>query len=75
METDVEKRMVEVMIRLYCKKKEKNAQLCPACKELLEYATARLDSCPFGDKKGTCKDCRIHCYKPEIGRASCRERV
>jgi hypothetical protein len=26
-----EKRTVEIMIRLYCRKKEKNATLCPKC--------------------------------------------
>ena len=43
-----EKRTVEIMIRLYCRKKEKNATLCPECEELLRYAHARLDHCPFG---------------------------
>ena len=38
-----EKRTVEIMIRLYCRKKEKNATLCPKCEELLRYAHARLD--------------------------------
>lgn len=70
MEIETEKKIVEVMIRLYCKKKEKNKELCPACKELLEYATTRLDKCPFRDKKGVCKNCNIHCYKPEM-----RERI
>ena len=37
-----EKRTVESMIRLYCRKKEKNATLCPECEELLRYAHARL---------------------------------
>lgn len=46
-----EKRTVESMIRLYCRKKEKNATLCPKCEELLRYAHARLDHCPFGEKK------------------------
>lgn len=59
-----EKRIVEVMIRLYCRKKEKNAVLCAECEALLRYAHARLDHCLFGEKKGACKDCKIHCYKP-----------
>lgn len=59
-----EKQVVELMIRLYCSKKEKNNFLCSACEELLHYAHARLDRCPFGEKKGACKDCKIHCYKP-----------
>lgn len=63
---DREKRTVEIMIRLYCRKKEKNATLCPDCEELLRYAHARLDHCPFGNDKGICKKCKIHCYKPAL---------
>ena len=37
-----EKETVELMIRLYCRKKEKNTVLCPDCEELLRYAHARL---------------------------------
>lgn len=59
-----EKKTVEFMVRLYCRKKEKNASLCPACRELLDYAHARLDRCPFGEKKSACKQCTVHCYKP-----------
>ena len=52
-----EKETVELMIRLYCRKKEKNTVLCPDCEELLRYAHARLDRCPFGEKKSSCKKC------------------
>ena len=31
--------------------KEKNTVLCPDCEELLRYAHARLDRCPFGEKR------------------------
>ena len=61
-----EKQTVEQMIRLYCRKKEGNETLCPQCREVLEYAHARLSRCPFGEKKGTCRLCTIHCYKPEM---------
>ena len=61
-----EKAIVEQMIRLYCRKKEGNEQLCPKCKELLEYAKSRLDRCRFGNDKPTCKSCPIHCYRPEM---------
>ena len=33
-----EKRVVTQMIKLYCRHKEGNATLCPACQALLEYA-------------------------------------
>lgn len=61
-----EKRTIELMIRLYCRKKEKNTELCPSCRELLEYAHARLNHCPFGEEKTACKHCSVHCYKPEM---------
>ncbi|MGL5562027.1 MAG: nitrous oxide-stimulated promoter family protein [Tannerellaceae bacterium] len=59
-----EKRTVELMITLYCKKKEGNQELCMQCQELLDYAMARLSKCPFGEKKSTCRLCPVHCYKP-----------
>ncbi len=60
-----EQQVVEQMIRLYCRKKEGNSELCPACTELLQYAKARLSHCKFGENKTTCKKCPIHCYRPE----------
>ena len=63
---DKEKRVVEVMIRLYCRKKEGNSELCPECRELLDYALLRLSRCKFGEKKTSCKRCPIHCYKPDM---------
>lgn len=59
-----EKKIVALMIRLYCRRKEKNETLCPACKALLEYAHTRLEHCPFGERKTSCKRCTVHCYKP-----------
>lgn len=61
-----EKRVVEIIIRLYCRKKEKNASLCPECTALLHYAEARLDRCPFGEGKSSCQRCTVHCYKPAM---------
>lgn len=61
-----EKETVEVMIRLYCWKKEKNTFLCPGCLQLLEYAHHRLDHCPFGEQKTSCKHCTVHCYRLEM---------
>ncbi len=60
-----EKQIVERMIRLYCRGKEAHAELCPSCQELLDYAHSRLSHCPFGEAKGSCRQCRIHCYKPD----------
>lgn len=61
-----EKRTVGLMVRLYCHKKEKNDVLCPACRTLVEYAHARLEHCPFGEQKTSCKHCSIHCYRPDM---------
>lgn len=57
---------VEQMIRIYCRYKEGNKELCPQCRELLQYACIRLERCPFGEKKTSCQHCSIHCYKPEM---------
>ncbi|MBR5324602.1 MAG: nitrous oxide-stimulated promoter family protein [Muribaculaceae bacterium] len=69
-EIEREKQTVERMIKLYCRYKEGNRVLCRNCEELKEYALCRLSSCPYGEKKGSCKHCKIHCYKPEM-----RERI
>lgn len=61
-----EKRTVERMVRLYCRKNERHNSLCPACEKLLVYAHKRLSACPFEDNKPTCKRCPIHCYKPDM---------
>ena len=46
-----EKRTVERMIRLYCRRKEHNAELCEACRSLLSYACRRLETCRYGPLK------------------------
>lgn len=62
-----EKRTVEMMIHIYCQKKHKQKEgLCDQCTELLTYAHKRLDHCKFGENKGTCGKCPIHCYKPDM---------
>lgn len=66
-----EQRVVEQMIRLYCKKKEGNASLCPDCAELLQYAIVRLEHCRFGDRKTTCRKCPVHCYRPIMKERMC----
>lgn len=60
-----EKETIELMIRLYCRKKEGNRELCPDCKTLLDYAHTRLDRCPFQEDKASCKKCPVHCYKQD----------
>lgn len=60
-----EQEIVSQMVRIYCRQKEKHTDLCPDCKELLQYAHARLSHCPFEEKKTTCRLCPVHCYKPD----------
>jgi hypothetical protein len=60
--------------QVYCREKHRAAPrdggaLCGKCRELLSYACARLEKCPF-DPKPKCKDCKAHCYHKEQ-----RERV
>lgn len=71
---NMEKKLIPVMIRTYCRgnhketRKEegvKGKELCSKCKELAEYAEFRLEKCPFKKNKGFCSFCKIHCYKPE----------
>lgn len=61
-----EKHVVEIMIRMYCLHKEGNKTICPDCAKLIQYAHSRLDHCPFGSEKNSCRKCRIHCYRPEM---------
>lgn len=61
-----EKRVVEKMIRLYCKQKGHHPVLCAECAELLSYAFDRLDRCRYGEEKPTCRQCPTHCYKSSM---------
>lgn len=54
------------MIRLFCHKKEGHATLCDDCKALTIYAFDRLDHCRYGNRKGSCRRCPVHCYRPEM---------
>lgn len=67
-----EKKTIGLMIALYCRRREKNAQLCDDCRQLLAYACRRLDACRFANAKSACKKCPVHCYAPRY-RAKIRE--
>lgn len=67
-----EKITVRHMIELWCHKHHNQSGLCEECKALLDYATARLEHCRFGNEKTKCHKCPVHCYKPEM-RAKIRE--
>jgi len=60
-----EQKTVENMIGIYCSDHHQTrGELCPECRELVEYARIRLKNCPFQENKTTCGNCPIHCYKP-----------
>ena len=66
-----EQRVLEEMIRLYCRKQhpEQNGPggaCCPDCQALLDYAKSRSQKCPFMKEKTFCSNCKVHCYKPEM---------
>lgn len=62
-----EKQTISNMIKIYCRKQHgTKGELCSHCRELLDYAMARLDHCKFGEEKTVCGRCTVHCYKPEM---------
>jgi len=63
-----EYKTIETMMRIYCRDVHGTAKhdLCAECGELLDYAKARLDKCPYQEQKPTCAKCPIHCYKPAM---------
>jgi hypothetical protein len=62
---------IRAMIALHCQGVHaEDAGLCPECRELEDYARARLERCPYGETKPTCVNCPIHCYQQTM-----RERV
>lgn len=62
-----EKKTIKLMIKIYCKNNhDSEEELCQQCEKLLNYAFKRLDFCKFGNNKGICGKCKIHCYKPDM---------
>ena len=73
-----EKKVISLMISLYCHKKHGNfwksyrgnSSLCAECAELDRYVRQQTDRCPVIATKTFCSNCRVHCYTPEM-----RERI
>jgi len=63
-----ERKTVAAMIQIFCNGNHGSGGklLCPACTQLLDYANERLNKCPYGENKGACSKCKIHCYKPDM---------
>ncbi|MCP4324700.1 MAG: nitrous oxide-stimulated promoter family protein [Alteromonadales bacterium] len=62
---DLEFKTITAMVNIYCKAFHKSKHECIECSDFLIYANEKLDRCPYGQAKPTCKRCPIHCYKPE----------
>jgi hypothetical protein len=58
---------VTAMLEIYCEHRHgfRRGRVCDRCRTLGEYAALRLAKCPFGSEKTTCRECPIHCYRPE----------
>lgn len=62
-----ERRTIHAMIQLYCRANHAAADdLCPECQALFDYASQRIEKCPFQADKPTCASCPIHCYNPAM---------
>ena len=61
-----ERQTLRKFIEAYCRHQHASrpGALCAECQDLWEYAEQRLEKCPL-DPKPKCKDCPVHCYKPE----------
>lgn len=59
-----EQKLVDEMIRLYCRKKHRSEQgrLCQDCQRLSDYAREKVGRCPFMESKTFCSNCKVHCY-------------
>ena len=53
------------MVGMYCARFHDGTRdkICAECEEFLGYAQQRLAKCPYEEKKPTCTNCPIHCYK------------
>lgn len=59
-------RTMVAMIQIFCHGRHRTTgtALCPECRELQDYAEARLRRCRYGAEKPTCANCPVHCYAP-----------
>jgi hypothetical protein len=54
------------MVHLFCRHAHGAADPpCGECRELIEFAAQRLLRCPHGERKPTCANCPIHCYRAD----------
>lgn len=61
---DREKKVIGQMIEVFCRRHHQAGSLCDECEDLLAYVLNRLERCPKGSSKTSCRKCDIHCYAP-----------
>ena len=60
-----EDKTIEYMVQMYCRgNHHAKDELCSECDQLLHYAREQIKNCPLKEKKTTCAQCPVHCYKP-----------
>jgi hypothetical protein len=66
---EAEFKVLRRFVEVYCRKHHGAArgEMCADCAELLAYGLARLVKCPY-DPKPSCKNCPVHCYRPDMRR-------
>jgi hypothetical protein len=60
-----EKKVISLMIDMYCKKHNHSSKDCVYCDELRAFAYMRIDKCRFKADKPNCSDCKVHCFGKE----------
>lgn len=66
-----ERRTIAAMFLIFCQHHHGAGRaLCAQCQQDLDYCFRRIDKCPYGENKPTCKNCVTHCYS-----AAMQERV
>ncbi len=61
-----DKNTIKQMVTLYCRHKLNMTKPNEEYQALIDYCSLRLDKCKWGEKKMACKNCPVHCYKPEM---------
>ena len=70
--TERDQQTIRLMIGLYCRHHLHQQKPSAEYSDLAEYACQRLAHCRYNEHKPACKDCPVHCYKPEM-RAKIRQ--
>lgn len=61
-----EHRIFAAMVDIYCRAEHRAGMApCAECRDLLAFAELRLSKCPHGERKLTCANCPIHCYRQD----------